>query len=150
MQVLIFNRVFNHLRKRLINQITILFKCYFIYVYNIMNNIIFFMFTTSWTTSFYSCLQHHEQHHFIYVDNIMNNIILFMFTTSWTTSFYSCLQHHEQHHFIYVDNIMNNIILFMFTTSWTTSFYSCLLLKCVLIIWWKTWWQLFFISESIK
>ena len=133
MQVLIFNRVFNHLRKRLINQITILFKCYFIYVYNIMNNIIFFMFTTSWTTSFYSCLQHHEQHHFIYVDNIMNNIILFMFTTSWTTSFYSCLQHHEQHHFVYVYNIMNS-----------------LLLKCVLIIWWKTWWQLFFISESIK
>ena len=53
---------------------------HFLYVYNIMNNIILFMFTTSWTTSFYLCWQHHEQHHFIYVYNIMNNIILFMFT----------------------------------------------------------------------
>ena len=81
MQVLIFNRVFIHLRKRLINQITILFKCYFIYVYNIMNNIIFFMFTTSWTTSFYLCLhEHYELLTFeMCFDNMVKNLMTIIF-----------------------------------------------------------------------
>ena len=88
---------------------------HFLYVYNIMNNIILFMFTTSWTTSFYLCWQHHEQHHFIYVYNIMNNIILFMFTTSWTTSFCLCLQHYELLTFeMCFDNMVKNLMTIIF------------------------------------
>ena len=54
---------------------------HFLYVYNIMNNIILFMFTTSWTTSFYLCLQqHYELLTFeMCFDNMVKNLMTIIF-----------------------------------------------------------------------